>query len=159
MVSSVRTAVFVIMVKLVMIEAELACRLDSDTLSLLVTGNQTCEDHRWKAEDGTVLAYDNKYNETVLLGTKCQSGHYNITFRTCLPNVTFTCNNEPISCEYSCPGKSNPIYNQKLSRERSGIIASALVVFLIIIIIIIRALWALRAKHTNHFQAEPDSSV
>ncbi|KAL7875153.1 hypothetical protein SRHO_G00061230 [Serrasalmus rhombeus] len=160
MVTSVGTAVFVVMVKLVMTEAKLACRQDSGTFSLLVTGTQNCEDSSWKAGDGTVLAYDETYNKTVVLGTDQSPGHYRITFRTCLPDVTFTCNKEPISCEYTCPGRSDPNHGPELSRERVGIIGSALVVFLLlIIIIIISALWALRAKHTDRFQAEPDSSV
>ncbi|KAL7886596.1 hypothetical protein AOLI_G00043170 [Acnodon oligacanthus] len=170
----------VIMVKLVLVDAKPACRQYGGTLSLLVTGTQNCEDHRWKADDDTVLAFDKKTKRNC----GAEDGAEARTLQYLLQDLPSECHvylqQEHGVSALQIPGLANLIrstvrvlliyllfvitaYNIcafdsiELSRERSGIRGSALVVFLIIIIVII-IIRALRAKHKESWRPDRAAS-
>ncbi|KAL7875148.1 hypothetical protein SRHO_G00061180 [Serrasalmus rhombeus] len=138
--------------RLLMTEAALTCQqLNDGTLYFIVNDNQTCEEYSWKI-NGKVVAHDRDVNETLVLNR----GPYNISFRTCLTNVTFTCNKDTraICAIYDCSIKH--LISDKLLEETVAIVGGFLAVIFIFIIIIS---WWKRNKLKECCQPERDSPI
>ncbi|KAL7886598.1 hypothetical protein AOLI_G00043190 [Acnodon oligacanthus] len=148
------TVIFFIMFlwRLLMTEAALTCQqLNDGTLYFIVNNNQICEEYSWKI-NGKVVAHDRDVNETLVLNR----GPNSISFRTCVTNVTFTCNKDTrAACAYDCSAKPLISDEDNLLVKTAAIVLGVVAVIFIIIIIF----WWKRNKLNECCQPERDSPI